>query len=189
MLPRCFRNGKHKPMCSGSFYLLNSFLSKDFIQSFQLSCRFLSWAVGWLLVVLRINVDLAIFQPYLDLEAGDNQSLKIQVARPGIEPRSSCSASQELNHLATAAPLGIGIQTFNHVFIISTYQFIQLLMDMMESLGYVTPSWTHGQSSARIQPSPENRQNVCKTCTIMNPWVSHTIVDTWAVLGQNTTIT
>ena len=36
------------------------------------------------LVVLRINVDLAIFQPYLDLEAGDNQSLKIQVARPGI---------------------------------------------------------------------------------------------------------
>ena len=55
--------------------------------------------VGWLF--LRINVDLAIFQPYLDLEAGDNQSLKIQVARPGIEP--SCSVSQELNHSATAA--------------------------------------------------------------------------------------
>ena len=51
-----------------------------------------------------INVDLAIFQPYLDLEAGDNQSLKIQVARPGIEPRSSCSSSQELNHSATATP-------------------------------------------------------------------------------------
>ena len=58
---------------------------------------------GWL-VVLMINVDLAIFQPYLDLEAGDNQSLKIQVARPGMEPRSSCSASQELNHSATASP-------------------------------------------------------------------------------------
>ena len=58
--------------------------------------------VGWL-VVLMINVHLAIFQPYLDLEA-DNQSLKIQVARAGIEPRSSCSASQELNHSATAAP-------------------------------------------------------------------------------------
>ena len=28
-------------------------------------------SVGWL-VVLGINVDLAIFQPYLDLEAGDN---------------------------------------------------------------------------------------------------------------------
>ena len=60
--------------------------------------------VGWL-VVLRINVDLAIFQPYLDFEAGDNQSLKMQVARPGIEPRSTCSASQELNHSATAASL------------------------------------------------------------------------------------
>ena len=60
------------------------------------------FALGWM-VVLRINVDLAIFQPYLDLEAGDNQSLKIQVARPGIEPWSSCSASQELNHSATAA--------------------------------------------------------------------------------------
>ena len=52
----------------------------------------------------RIYVDLAVFQPYLDLEAGDNQSLKIQVARPEIEPLSSCSASQELNHSATAAP-------------------------------------------------------------------------------------
>ena len=54
-------------------------------------------------VVFFINVDLAIFQPYLDLEVGDNQSLKIQVARRGIEPRSSCSASQKFNHSATAA--------------------------------------------------------------------------------------
>ena len=55
------------------------------------------------LVVLRINVDLAIFQPYryLDLEAGNNQSLKIQVARPRIEPRSSCSASQNNSQLNT----------------------------------------------------------------------------------------
>ena len=59
--------------------------------------------VGWL-VVLSINVDLAIFQSYLDLEAGDNQSLKIQVARPGIESRSSCSATQQLNHSTTTAP-------------------------------------------------------------------------------------
>ena len=59
--------------------------------------------VGWL-VVLKINVDVAIFQPYLDFEAGDDKSLKIQVERPGIKPRSSCSASQELNHSATAAP-------------------------------------------------------------------------------------
>ena len=42
---------------------------------------------GWLVgCFFFINVDLAIFQPYLDLEAGDNQSLKIQVARRGIEP-------------------------------------------------------------------------------------------------------
>ena len=57
------------------------------------------------LVVLRINVALAVFQPYRDLEIGDNQSLKIQVVRPENEPRTSCSASQELNHLANAAPL------------------------------------------------------------------------------------
>ena len=71
--------------------------------------------LGWL-VVLRINVDLAIFQPYLDLEAGDNQYLKIQVARPGIEPRSSCSASQELNHSATAAPVGLYYRTAKWMF-------------------------------------------------------------------------
>ena len=59
---------------------------------------------SWLLLFLRINADLAIFKQYLDLEAGDNQSLKIQAARPGIEPRSSCFASQKLNHSATAAP-------------------------------------------------------------------------------------
>ena len=29
---------------------------------------------------------------------------EIQVARPGIKPRTSCSASQELNHYTTAAP-------------------------------------------------------------------------------------
>ena len=60
--------------------------------------------VGWL-VVLRIYVALAIFQPYRDSEAGDHQSLKlIQVARRGIEPRTSCSATQELNHSAITAP-------------------------------------------------------------------------------------
>ena len=39
------------------------------------------------LVLLRIYVASAVFQPYRDLEAGNNQSLKIQVAiaMPGIE--------------------------------------------------------------------------------------------------------
>ena len=55
------------------------------------------------------------FQPYLDLGAGDDQSLKIQVARPGIEPRSSCSASQELNHSATAAPAKISNDKFTYI--------------------------------------------------------------------------
>ena len=86
-------------------YILLNFTrqkGRDLTQSYD-KIPYMKWAYGWL-DVLRINVDLAIFQPYLDLEAGDNQSLKIQVARPGIEPRSSCSASQELNHSATAAP-------------------------------------------------------------------------------------
>ena len=78
------------------------------------------------LVVLRINVDLAIFQPYPDLEAGDNQSLKIHVARPGIEPRSSCSASQELNHSATVAPeINFGFTLFWHFWDI-TFHLLKL---------------------------------------------------------------
>ena len=68
-----------------------------------------AFTLVWFGLVFWIYVDLAVFQPYLDLEAGDNQSLKIQVARPGIEPRSSCSASQELNHSATAAPFTLVI--------------------------------------------------------------------------------
>ena len=56
-----------------------------------------------LLLFLRIKVDLAIFQPYLDLEAGDNQSLKIQVARPGIEPRAPLAP--QAKSLITRAPL------------------------------------------------------------------------------------
>ena len=41
------------------------------------ACAFtcIEWFIGWL-VVLRIYVALAIFQPYRDLEAGDNQSMK-----------------------------------------------------------------------------------------------------------------
>ena len=89
--------------------------------------------VGWL-VALRINVDLAIFQPYLDLEAGDNQSLKIQVARPGIEPRSSCSESQELNHSAIAAPYVLITGSLN-----SIYSLIQAI-----SSKYIVYRWDLG---------------------------------------------
>ena len=55
--------------------------------------------VGWMLVVLRNYVTLAIFEPYHDLEAGDNLA-----ARLGIKPWTSFSVSQELNHYTTAAP-------------------------------------------------------------------------------------
>ena len=47
-----------------------------------------------------IKVDLAIFQSYLHLEARDNRSLKIQVARPGIEPRSSAPEAYTMSKLA-----------------------------------------------------------------------------------------
>ena len=52
-----------------SSYMYKAESTKSFIYDPKL--------VGWL-VVLRINVDLAIFQPYLDLEAGDIQSLKFK---------------------------------------------------------------------------------------------------------------
>ena len=65
------------------------------------------------LVVFRINVALAILQPYLDLEAGDNQS-EIVAARPGIEPSDLLLASQELNNYTTTAPHD-QLKPFEHV--------------------------------------------------------------------------
>ena len=54
---------------------------------------------GWF-VVLRIYVVLAIFQPYRDLEAGDNRS-----SETGSRTRTSCSRSQELNQYIFTAPV------------------------------------------------------------------------------------
>ena len=45
------------------------FVFKLGISFYEITQIILLQLVGWL-VVLRINVDLAIFQPYLDLEAG-----------------------------------------------------------------------------------------------------------------------
>ena len=45
---------------------------------------------------------IAVFKPYRDLKAGDNQSLKFQSGEAGNRNQTSCSASQELNHSATA---------------------------------------------------------------------------------------
>ena len=44
----------------------------------SLICKLTLHMVGCWLVVLRIYVALAVFQPYRDLEAGDNQSLKFK---------------------------------------------------------------------------------------------------------------
>ena len=42
-----------------------------------LTVQKLLWLVGWL-VVLRIYIALAVFQPYRNFETGDNQSLKFK---------------------------------------------------------------------------------------------------------------
>ena len=52
-------------------------------------------SVGWL-DGLRIYVASAVYKPYRNLEEGDNQSLKIQVARPGIEPRTLAPQAKSL---------------------------------------------------------------------------------------------
>ena len=59
--------------------------------------------VGWL-VALRICGALVVFQPYRDLEAADNQSLKFKWRGGESNPGPLSTASQELNHSATAAP-------------------------------------------------------------------------------------
>ena len=52
------------------------------------------------------------------------------MARPGIEPRSSCSASQELNHSATAAPKELfehlKSPNLNHITSIKSFDFSTL---------------------------------------------------------------
>ena len=88
-----------------NFFTIDCLNVPNYLCQKWLTSEFSCW-----LVVLRIYIASAVFQPYRNLEAEDNQSLKIQVARPGIEPQSSCSASQELNHSATPAPLRIYLE-------------------------------------------------------------------------------
>ena len=78
---------------------LESLISEEYTSE---TTRYKSWFVGCIENLRRFSGISAISR--LPMEAGDNQSLKIQVARPGIEPRTSCSASQELNHSTSAAP-------------------------------------------------------------------------------------
>ena len=51
--------------------------------------------VGWF-VILRIYVALAVFQPYRDLEAGDDQSLKFKWRDRESNPRSLAPQAKSL---------------------------------------------------------------------------------------------
>ena len=55
------------------------------------------WLYWWLTSLQRYFSHIATWKQEITIS-------EIQVARPGIEPRTSCSASQELNHSATVAP-------------------------------------------------------------------------------------
>ena len=68
------------------------------------------------LVLLRINVALAIFQPYRDLEAGDNQSLKFKWR--GGESNPGPLAPQAKS-LTTRPPLLLRAVTQNGVLFLS----------------------------------------------------------------------
>ena len=59
------------------------------------------WLVGCIEDLRRFSGISAILQ----LGSRRKPISEIQVAKRGIEPRTSCSASQELDHLATATPI------------------------------------------------------------------------------------
>ena len=60
------------------------------------------WLVGWLYWGLRRFSDISAISR---LGSRRLSISEIQVAKRGIEPPTSCSASQELNHSVTTAPL------------------------------------------------------------------------------------
>ena len=72
----------------------NQVVSKDKLHAFLILIHMPVWLVGWLVGCIE---DLRRFPHYFSHIATWKQeitNLKIQVARPGIEPRwSSCSAS------------------------------------------------------------------------------------------------
>ena len=94
--PRSLKNVSNKTIKTLIYYLWIT--TKD---------RLVDW-----LVVLRINVDLAIFQPFLDLETGDNQSLKVQVVRPGMNPDPLAPQTKSLTTRPPLLPQRIGQNMF-----------------------------------------------------------------------------
>ena len=61
---------------------------------------------GWLLVILRIYVALEVFQPYRDLEAGDNQSLKFKWQGRELNPEPLAPQAKSLTTLPPPLPYG-----------------------------------------------------------------------------------
>ena len=61
------------------------------------------WLVGWL-VVSRIYVALAVFQPYRELEAVDNQSLKFEWRGRESNPGPLALEAKSLTTRSTALP-------------------------------------------------------------------------------------
>ena len=65
------------------------------------------WLVSWL-VVLRIYVTLAIFQPYRHLKAGDNQSLKFKWRGGESNPGPLAPQAKSLTTRSPPLPGGQG---------------------------------------------------------------------------------
>ena len=115
------------------------------------------------LVVLRINVDLAIFQPYLDLEAGDNQSLKLKwqgrESNPGpLAPQAKSLTTQPplLPFMAVEWEWSIKCEY---------YKLVKVTCHIV-SIGYMIPAWTWTArflfSQAYIQDTLVISRQLCK---------------------------
>ena len=76
--------------------------------------------VGWL---VGIYVALALFQPYRDLKAGNNLSLKFKWRGGESNPGPLAQQANSFNHLATAAPRSLRIknQMTMHLYLMHTY--------------------------------------------------------------------
>ena len=83
-------------------------ITKDFYLIIRTVCILKpNQSFGW--VVFVISVTFTLFQSYLDFEAEycplNSLKLEFVVARPGLEPNTLCSTSQEHNHYIAAAPV------------------------------------------------------------------------------------
>ena len=98
---------------------------------------------GWL-IVLRINVTLAVFQPYRDLEAGDNQSLKFKLRN--LESNPGPLAPQAKSLTTRPPPL----TSFGR------YQYNVVLYPPPPPTGCVTPVYSPAASFYLHCPPPKS---------------------------------